>query len=343
MKTLLRKHIKNTLTMLSILLASFVICVFLQEVLAVGDHITTVFVVGVFLVSLLTDGYVYGILSAFISVLTAPENLLSALVMIVISTITSALTTRLKKWQSLRAEGEREMMRANLLRAVSHDLRTPLTTIYGAGSAILDNYDALTEEQKKKMIASIKEDSEWLIRMVENLLSVTRIDSGEIKLIKSPTVLEELIDSVILKFKKRYPAQEVEIVLPEEMVLIPMDAILIEQVLVNLLENAVQHAKGMTRLSLRVFPVGGKAIFEVADNGCGMEKERLATVFVGTDNTGGRSSDAGKRGFGIGLSVCAAIIRAHAGSITAENAAEGGAIFRFTLDMEEEHDNGNQQ
>ena len=109
--------------------------------------------------------------------------------------------------------------------------------------------------------------------MVENLLSITRIDSGTVKIIKTPTVLEELIDSVVLKFKKRYPTQKVEIEIPEDMLMIPMDAILIEQVIVNILENAVQHAIGMTRLTLRVFILGNRAIFEIKDNGCGIDRE----------------------------------------------------------------------
>ena len=355
MRGKLKRHLINTLRMLLILFLSFVISIFLKAMLTVDEHITTVFVVGVFLVPLVTDGYLYGILSTFIAVLainyafslpslyfdfTTPENLLSALVMLVISLITSTLTTRLKKWQHLREEGEREMMRASLLRAVSHDLRTPLTTIYGASSTILDSYDSLNDTQKRKMVSDIREDSEWLIRMVENLLSVTRFDSGAVKLIKTPTVLEELIDAVLLKFKKRYPLQKVDVEIPDEMILIPMDAILIEQVLINILENAVQHATGMTRITLRVFPIDGKAIFEIRDNGCGIERERLENIFKGSYTSDVHASDSQKRGFGIGLSVCAAIIKAHGGDIKAENAKDGGAILRFTLTTEEndEHD-----
>ena len=180
--------------------------------------------------------------------------------MLIIAILTSAFTTKMKEWQREKTEGEKERMRANLLRAVSHDLRTPLTTIYGASSSIVMNYEKLTDEQKLQMANGIKEDSEWLIRMVENLLSITRIDSGGVKLLKSPTVLEELIDSVILKFKKRYPEQKVQLDIPDEVIVIPMDAILIEQVIINILENAVHHAKGFTRLGLRVFKIDEKAM-----------------------------------------------------------------------------------
>ncbi|MBR5012168.1 MAG: PAS domain-containing sensor histidine kinase, partial [Clostridia bacterium] len=312
--------------------------------------VTTLFAFAVFIISLVTDGFGCGIVSAIASVVTinyaftypyfgmdfsVPESIFSAIVMLIISFLTSTFTTRLKNWQTLKVEGEKERMRANLLRAVSHDLRTPLTTIYGASSSVIDNYDKLNDEQKLQMVVGIKEDSEWLIRMVENLLSITRIDSGAVKLIKTPTVLEELIDSVILKFKKRYPEQQVDIDIPEELIVIPMDAILIEQVIVNILENAIHHAEGFTKISLRVFTVDGKAIFEITDNGCGIPPEKLDRIFKGYNDKDTDTTDTRPRNAGIGLSVCATIIKAHSGNISAENAKEGGATFRFSLMTEE--------
>ncbi len=345
-----KKHIKDCLITLVALLITFGISILLQKFLTIDEHITTVFVFAVFIVSLMTDGYFYGIAAALAAMFmvnyafTFPyfafnfatvENALSALVMITISVLTSALTTKLKNWQSLKAESEKEKMRANLLRAVSHDLRTPLTTIYGSSSAMLDSYDSLSTEQKKRMVLGIKEDSEWLIRMVENLLSITKIGSDNVKLIKSPTVLEELVDSVILKFKKRYPEQDVNITLPDDLIIIPMDPLLVEQVIVNILENAVQHATGMKALSLTVGLKDGQAVFEIADDGCGIERDRLDKIFTGYYDSAEQPSDAGKRNAGIGLSVCATIIKAHGGRIVAENREGGGALFRFALDTQE--------
>lgn len=255
--------------------------------------------------------------------------------MIVVSILTSMLTTKVKRSEEIKAIGEKEQMRANLLRAVSHDLRTPLTTIYGASSTMIENYESVPDEQKLKILGGIKEDAQCLIRMVENLLSVTKIEEGKVKLIKTPTVLDELIDSVIVKFKKHYPTQEIDLDIPEEIVLIAMDAILIEQVLINLLENAVQHATGMTKLSLKVYVIDNKAIFEIKDNGCGIAKERLETIFQGNYEKSESLYDSQKRNAGIGLSVCATIIKAHDGSIHAENNKDGGAKFRFSLDIEE--------
>lgn len=333
-----------------ILIVAFGVSVLLQDVLTIQEHVTTVFVFAVFLVSLCTDGYWYGIITALVGMLavnwaftfpffefnfTIPENLLSAVIMIVVSILTSMLTTKVKRSEEIKAIGEKEQMRANLLRAVSHDLRTPLTTIYGASSTMIENYESVPDEQKLKILGGIKEDAQCLIRMVENLLSVTKIEEGKVKLIKTPTVLDELIDSVIVKFKKHYPTQEIDLDIPEEIVLIAMDAILIEQVLINLLENAVQHATGMTKLSLKVYVIDNKAIFEIKDNGCGIAKERLETIFQGNYEKSESLYDSQKRNAGIGLSVCATIIKAHDGSIHAENNKDGGAKFRFSLDIEE--------
>ena len=344
------EYMKNFLITIISLIFAFALSLLFQYIFEVQEHITTVFVFAVFLISLLTDGYFYGVLGAFIGTIavnyaftfpyfalnfTIPVNLISGIIMIAIAIFTSALTTKLKQHEATKAESEKERMRANLLRAVSHDLRTPLTTIYGSSTTLLENSDAMTKEQKSKIIKGIKEDAEWLIRMVENLLSITRIDSGQVKIIKTPTVLEELIDSVILKFKKRYPMQKVEIEFPDDVVIIPMDALLIEQVIVNILENAVQHAQGMTRLMLRVFTLGDKVIFEIKDNGCGIDPKRLETLFTGYDTSENEIADRQKKNAGIGLSVCATIIKAHGGNIKAENLKTGGAVFRFELDTEE--------
>ena len=155
---------------------------------------------------------------------------------------------------------------------------------------------------------------------------------------KPPTVLEELIDSVIIKFRKHYPGQEVELLLPDEFVSIPMDAMLIEQVLINILENAVIHAENMTRLCLSVTLQNSKAHFKISDDGCGIPKEQLEHLFAGHMECGQTVSDGQRKGMGIGLYICAAIVRAHGGEISARNLPSGGAAFYFALDMEEDND-----
>lgn len=340
---------KNILISVSIIVTAFILSILFQRV-DVQEHITTIFVFAVFLISLLTDGYVYGVLSAVVAMLAVnyaftypyfalnfiiPVNLISAFIMVTVAILTGMLTTKIKVHEAEKAESELERMRANLLRAVSHDLRTPLTTIYSASSMLRDKRKNLTDQQQDEMLLSIQEDSEWLVRMVENLLSVTRIDSGKIKIVKTPTILDELVDSVMTKFLKRYPGQEVLLDVPEGLVVVMVDTILIEQVLTNLLENAVLHAEGMTELSMRVFTQGNQAIFEIADNGCGIREDRMKDIFTGSYEARDTAPDGRKRNIGIGLSVCATIIKAHGGEISAENRKGGGALFRFTLETED--------
>ena len=348
MKQMLRK--KDVWVLLAALIGAFTCVTLIQFISGRIDGVASmVFLLAVFFVSMYTDGYWWGVAGSVISVLavnfafrtpyfafnfTIPENIFSGVVMLVVSFMTSTLTTRIKKQEQLRMESEAEKMRANLLRAVSHDLRTPLTSIYGACSTVIDNYDSLGREQKIKLLSEACADAQWLNRMVENLLSVTRIDADGVAIQKTPTVLEELVDTVLVRFQKLHPGVPVEVKLPDDFIVIPMDSMLIQQVLTNLLENAVLHAKGMTRLTLRVFTLGQRAVFEIIDNGCGIPKERLKTLFTGTTLTQDTSS-GGKHGMGIGLSVCAAIIKAHGGEIKAESTPGEGTTIRFWLETEE--------
>ncbi|MBR4084252.1 MAG: DUF4118 domain-containing protein [Lachnospiraceae bacterium] len=349
MKKIKKITIKSVFTIM-MLTISFLVSLMIVETTEMYTVVPAFFTLAVFLIALVTRDYIYGIVSSLISVLalnfaftfpyfkfnfSIPENLVSGVIMLIITVLSSTLTIKIKQQERLRAETEKEKMRANLLRAVSHDLRTPLTTIYGSSSAIAENKD-LSKEQIWKLAEGIKEDSQWLMGMVENLLSVTRIDNGNVKLIKNLVVLEELIDSVLLRFRKRYPKQKVLVELPEEFLMIPMDAVLIEQVTVNILENAVQHAHGMTELKLRVYVKENNAVFEIHDNGCGIPKDRLPDIFTGYLESREAPADRQKRNMGIGLSVCASIIKAHEGEIMAENKKDGGCVFRFILELEKE-------
>ncbi len=342
--------LQDTIITAGILGVCLAVSLGIRNVFHTMDLIPTIFVLAVFLISLLTEGFYYGIFSALFSVMavnyafTFPlftlnfsfeDNLVSGCIMLTVTICTCALTRKIKHQELFRAETEKERMRANLLRAVSHDLRTPLTTIYGSSSALIENHEILTEDQKLKMIRGIRADAEWLTRMVENLLSVTRLGDGDVHLIKTPIVLEELLDSVLVAFHKHYPGQEVSLVLPDEMILVPMDPLLIQQVLINLLENAVRHAKGMTSLSLRVSVTGGKALFEVIDDGCGIDQQKVQKLFEDGFGVESFSGDKKENTAGIGLSVCATVIRAHGGQIYAVCNKDRGATFSFTLNLED--------
>lgn len=335
---------------LGILSLCFFASVQMQNTFHISEQITTTFAFGVFLISLLTDGYFYGLAAALAGVLlvnyaftfpyfeidfVSSSNFYSAVVMAVIALLTGALTTKIKQQEALKAESEKERMRANLLRAISHDLRSPLTTILGSSTLLRENRVNLTEEQQDRILRGIQEDAQWLVQMVENLLSVTRIDTGDVRITTIPTAADELIDSALVKFHSHYPNQQILLALPEEPVFIPMDPLLIQQVLINILENAVQHGIGLTKILLRLTVSNGVATFEITDDGCGISPDRLAHIFTGLYDSPALPADHAKRNAGIGLSVCATIIRAHGGTIHAENLPTGGAAFRFTLRTEE--------
>lgn len=344
-----RLQMKDGFFMAAILLVAFGMNLLMQWAFKTQTMTPLTFVLGVFLVSLSTRGYFWGIVASLISVLAvnyaftypywefdliSPECITSAVVMLVVAVMTGTLTTKLKQQEKMKAEAEKERMRGNLLRAVSHDLRTPLTSIYGACSAMIDNYDEISKEKKIKLLQDMSADAQWLVRMVENLLSVTHIDGEGVRLRKNDTVLEELIDTVLVKFRKHYPEQSVHVQIPNEFVSIPMDAMLIQQVLMNLLENAVFHAEGMNNLWLKVEIKGEKAVFCVEDDGCGIPPERMGNLFTGfPDSTA--LADNSRSGMGIGLGVCSAIVKAHGSEMIVQNRSGGGAEFHFSLDMED--------
>ncbi len=327
----MKRWIWDVVTTITILVLSFGLCLIAEEKMGIQHSIPAIFTLAVYLIALLTKGYAYGIAASLVSALavnyafTFPyfkfnfiirENFFSAIIMLTVTITTSALTIKIRKQEKIQLEGEKEKMRANLLRAISHDLRTPLTTIYGSSSAVIENYEKMTKEQHLELIQGIREDAEWLRNMVENLLSVTKIDDGKLNLVKTPIVLEELIDNVLKKFDKRYPKQEVKLQMPEDFICIEMDPVLIQQVLMNLLENAVKHAKGMTRLELVITEQEEEVLFEVRDDGIGFSDKDI----------------------GIGLSVCETIVKAHGGKLMRANGEQGGAIVSFALQKGKEED-----
>ncbi|MEG2252495.1 MAG: ATP-binding protein, partial [Clostridia bacterium] len=265
--------------------------------------------------------------------------LLTFLTMLAVSLIVSVLTTRIKEQERIRLEAEKEKLRANLLRAVSHDLRTPLTSIVGSTGAILDN--DLAPEKQRELIADANADAQWLLRMIENLLAITRIGGDSVPLHMETEVLEDVLAEAIITFHKHFSQVEVDMALGEDILLAEMDAVLIEQVVLNLLENAVYHGGHTTRICLSTAHEDGFVCVTVSDNGAGIPKEQLAHVFSGTLSRDMQHSADEQKHMGIGLSVCKSIIGAHGGSMTARNNAQGGASFTFTL-LEKENAYGDQ-
>lgn len=319
-------------------------------------NITVTYTLALILTALYTTGYLYGILSALYYVIAVnyffsypyfgfnfsmdgyPVTFIG---MLAISLITSTTTTALKKQRNAFAEREKALMeadkeklRANLLRAVSHDLRTPLTSIIGSSSSYLENYQELSETERTELVANIGEDAQWLLNMVENLLTVTRIKDDETnKVKKSPEVVEEVVSEAIQRLKKRIPDIRINVSMPNNFLLLSMDPTLIEQVLINLLENAYIHSGSTEPIDLIIREEPTQITFCVRDYGRGIDEKKLPYIFEG-QQTASDSSDS-HRGIGIGLSICKTIIRAHGGEITASNHGHG-AEFIFTLPKEKE-------
>lgn len=333
----------------TLILASAVGLCFLLRLADSSDGFASpVFVLAVLLISRFTDGYLFGLLAAVLSVIcinyiftypylefnfTLSGYPLTFLTMLGVSLVTCTMTTKIKEQERLRVESEKEKMRANLLRSVSHDIRTPLTSIVGATSAVLET-PGLSKEEQRVFLEDARNEAQWLIRLVENLLSITRIGDENTQIRKEQEAAEEILGEAARKFRKRFPHIQVSVSAPDELLLVPMDAILIEQVLSNLLENAVIHGECTTAIWLSVRREGGKAIFSVRDNGHGIPAKELPRLFDGTLKRSETPSGDGKRNMGLGLSVCMAIVHAHGGTMEAENLSDG-AEFVFRLPVSE--------
>jgi len=308
-----------------------------------------VYLLAVLLISRFTSGYFWGLLSAIISVplvnylftypyfvfnLSISGYLLTFVTMLTVSIIVSILTSRLQQQDQLRLEAEKEKLRANLLRAVSHDLRTPLTSIVGTTGAILDGN--LPPPKQRELLQDVNTDAQWLLRMMENLLTLTRTSGSAGSLHLETEVVEEVLSTAISKFSKHFSQVEVVLELPEEILLAEMDPVLIEQVVLNLLENAVYHGMHTSRIRITAAHDGQRVSVSVSDNGAGIPRDKLPVLFSGALSCE-HSSDT-HRHMGIGLSVCTSIIKAHGGRMTAQNNPSGGATFLFTLVEKEYHD-----
>ena len=348
MKKVLPLRLKDSLITIGIVAAATFVCGIIRLFSDNELPLYLVFVLGVVVVSRLTDGLVYGIaMSAFavfvinfaftypvwifnFTITGYPFTFIS---LFVVSVIISTLTTQIKQQQKIKADAEREKLYADFMRAISHDLRTPLTSIVGSTSALLESDARLTEEQKRLLLTEIRDDASWLIRMVENILSVTRM-RGETKINKAPEPLEELVGGIVGKFKKRYPDVLIEISIPDDLIFIPMDVTMIQQVLMNLLENAALHGTGMTGIAFTVRIEGEEAVFYIENDGEPVDIAAMQKLIEGfgfaPDKQSGSDS---RRSLGIGLSVCSAIVKAHDGQMFVQAGEGGGVRTGFDLPL----------
>ena len=224
-----------------ILAIAAAVCTVLTHMGDSDSAVPMVFVLAVLLVARLTDGFLFSLVATVVSVIsvnyaftypyfafnfTITGYPLTFLTMFAVSLVVGMLTDRVKRQERVKAEAEKEKMKANLLRSVSHDLRTPLTSIIGSSSAVLENYDKFSDDVKKDLIGHVRDDAQWLVRLVENILSITRFNEGAVKIDKVPQAAEEIAAEAVSKFKKRFDTLPVRVSVPDELLMVPMDATL---------------------------------------------------------------------------------------------------------------------
>lgn len=316
-------------------------------------NISIIYTLAIILIARATSCYGAGILASFFGVFwvnfaftypyltlnfTMSGYPLTFLGMTLISCLASSIcimitkqNAQLQEKDRLLLNAEKETMRANLMRAMSHDLRTPLTSIIGSSSTYLDQEATMTPEEKRRLVSNIEEDAQWLLTMVENLLSVTRIqdEKGVASVAKLDEPLEEVISESVQRFRKRFPQVQVRVSIPDSLIMVPMDAMLIEQVINNLLENALFHSGTNGPIDLSAATDGALLSLSIKDYGQGIDPRLLDTIFDGGGMSDNHTGD-GHKGMGIGLSICKTIILAHGGDICAGNHSQG-AQFTFTL------------
>lgn len=314
-------------------------------------NIALIFTLFLILASCGTTGYIYGILCSIFSVLcisymytypyfsfdfTADGYPVTFLVLttmaIIISTLTSHLTSQtllVAEHEHKLAEAESERIRANLLRAISHDLRTPLSGIIGNSSVYCNNYASLSEQEKLDILTNIRDDATWLYNMVENLLTITRIQKDDLTIKTNIEPIEEVIGEAIMRVTKRHPDCQLRVQAPEDFIMLPMDAILVEQVIINLIENALMHSGSTLPIELIVTDFPTEVSITVRDFGNGIPQEMLNNLFEGKSYSESHNTDI-QKGIGIGLVICKTIVTAHSGTIIGRN-HDSGAEFTFTL------------
>ncbi|MEA4848686.1 MAG: DUF4118 domain-containing protein, partial [Clostridiaceae bacterium] len=235
--------------------------------------------------------------------------------------------------ENIRIAMEKEHLKSNLLRSISHDLRTPLTGIAGASSYILQRSKNLDRESVEGLVRDINEQALWLTTLVENMLSMIRIDSGKLEIKKELEVVDDVINEAVAHVIG-LSERDFRLKGPEELIAIPMDGKMIVQVLINLLNNAVNNTPPNCPIELSVNQTEGYIVFNVEDGGSGVDpliKDNLFDAFV----TSGKIGADGKKGVGLGLAICKAFVQAHGGSIGAGESRLGGMLFTFKLPITE--------
>ena len=351
----------------------FLACAALLASLAEGGgvagYLLPIYLLAVLGLSLTTSHWGYGVAGALVGafaidlVHTPPrlflsfstDSVVALLILLAAALPTGLLIVRLKGQATAALEGEKragalakialerekraeslaqgETTRAALLRSISHDLRTPLTGIMGASATLLEGRE-MQEAAKSRLLVDIRKSAQWLLRMVENILTLTRLSTETVRPRKGAQSAEEALSQAVSIVRARFPNCRISVRLPDQPLLAPIDLTLVSQVLINLLENAVRYSPEGEPVLVTLSRAGDFAQFEVTDSGRGIPPQMLDRLFSPQKQPD--QNEDKLAGAGVGLSICQTIVEAHGGVIQGQNREEGGARFTFQLPLEEE-------
>ena len=279
---------------------------------------------------------VYGVIGILIEKQTQPDAFTSSILFSILGECALTLESLRNADEKEKAAvlAKNEQLRANLLRSISHDLRTPLTSISGNADTLLHCYDVLDDQTRKQIFSDIYDDAQWLIGLVENLLSITKIANGNVKLHLSDQVVDDIISEALRHIDRRSAEHHITMNCGEIPLLVRVDAGLIMQVLINLVNNAIKYTPAGSTIQITAIQRGNVAEICVSDNGTGIPnelKERVFEMFF----TGSNPTSDSRRSLGLGLSLCQVIVHAHHGKMTLKDNLPHGCIFSFTVALSE--------
>ena len=283
-----------------------------------------------------TGQQIYGVVGIPMEKQTQPDAFTSSVLFSILGECSLALDNlrNAREKEEAAVLAKNEQLRANLLRSISHDLRTPLTSISGNADTLLHSYDVLDGQTRKQIFTDIYDDAQWLTGLVENLLSITKIVDGSVKLSLSDQVVDDIISEALRHIDRRAAEHHITVDCGDVLLLVRMDAGLIMQVLINLVNNAVKYTPVGSNIQITAIPRENMAEICVSDNGPGIPnelKERVFEMFF----TGGNPIGDSRRSLGLGLTLCQTIVHAHHGEMMLKDNSPHGCIFSFTIPLSE--------
>lgn len=286
--------------------------------------------------SIRTGQQVYGVVGVSCSAKAPLDAFSSSILLSILGECALALESRHNAEEREKAAvlAKNEQLRANLLRSISHDLRTPLTSISGNADALLHSYQALDDDSRTQMITDIYDDAQWLTELVENLLAVTKISDGSVKLQLSDQVVDDIVAEALRHIDRHAAEHHITSDCGELPLLVRADARLIMQLLINLVNNAIKYSPAGSHIEIRAFREAEHAVIEVSDDGPGIPDAQKPQVFE-MFYTGSKRVADSRRSLGLGLSLCRSIVHAHGGELTLRDHTPHGCIFSFTLPLSE--------